>query len=132
MKWLKKMIVLGVILSILSAAAVLFYTSTEDTLPSLLAVKPIYLLAAVLLHVMSYGIWGYRISVLCRSVSEHVGIIKSTEIATSSLLMRAITPSSAGGEPTNNRAERALREHVVQRKIGGTLRKGKGTSIQGL
>ena len=34
-----------------------------------------------------------------------------------------------GVEPTNNRAERALREHVVQRKIIGTLRNGKGTSI---
>ena len=32
-------------------------------------------------------------------------------------------------EPTNNRAERALREHVVQRKIIGTLRNGKGTAI---
>jgi transposase len=32
-------------------------------------------------------------------------------------------------EPTNNRAERALREHVVQRKILGTLRNEKGTSI---
>jgi transposase len=32
-------------------------------------------------------------------------------------------------EPTNNRAERALREHVVLRKIVGTLRNGKGTSI---
>jgi len=32
-------------------------------------------------------------------------------------------------EPTNNRAERALREHVVQRKIIGTLRNGKGTRI---
>jgi hypothetical protein len=30
-------------------------------------------------------------------------------------------------EPTNNRAERALREHVVQRKIMGTFRNGKGT-----
>lgn len=34
-----------------------------------------------------------------------------------------------GIEPTNNRAERALREHVVQRKIIGTFRNGKGTSI---
>jgi transposase len=34
-----------------------------------------------------------------------------------------------GIEPTNNRAERALREHVVQRKIIGTLRNSKGTSI---
>ena len=34
-----------------------------------------------------------------------------------------------GVEPTNNRAERALREHVVQRKIVGTLRNRKGMSI---
>jgi transposase len=34
-----------------------------------------------------------------------------------------------GVEPTNNRAERALREHVVLRKIVGTLRNGKGTLI---
>jgi transposase-like protein len=34
-----------------------------------------------------------------------------------------------GVEPTNNRAERALRPHVVLRKIMGTLRNDKGTSI---
>ena len=34
-----------------------------------------------------------------------------------------------GCEPTNNRAERALKEHVVQRKIIGTFRNGKGTWI---
>jgi transposase len=34
-----------------------------------------------------------------------------------------------GVEPTNNRAERAIREHVVLRKILGTLRNSKGTSI---
>ena len=34
-----------------------------------------------------------------------------------------------GVEPTNNMAERALREHVVQRKIMGTFRNGKGTGI---
>jgi transposase len=35
--------------------------------------------------------------------------------------------TTPGVEPTNNRAERALREHVVQRKIIGTLRNQKGT-----
>ena len=34
-----------------------------------------------------------------------------------------------GVEATNNRAERALRPHVVLRKILGTLRNNKGTSI---
>jgi transposase len=32
-------------------------------------------------------------------------------------------------EPTNNRAERALRESMVQRKIMGCFRNGKGTWI---
>jgi len=31
--------------------------------------------------------------------------------------------------PTNNRAERGLREHVVMRKIIGMLRNSRGTSI---
>ena len=34
-----------------------------------------------------------------------------------------------GVEPTNNRAERALREHVVQRRIMSYFRNGKGTGI---
>ena len=34
-----------------------------------------------------------------------------------------------GVEPTNNRAERALREGVVQGKIMGCFRNGKGTGI---
>jgi hypothetical protein len=34
-----------------------------------------------------------------------------------------------GVEATNNRAERGLREHVVQRKIMGCFRNGKGTMI---
>ena len=38
-------------------------------------------------------------SVLCKSLDEHVTPMECTKIATSSLLMAAITPSSAGGEP---------------------------------
>jgi len=37
-----------------------------------------------------------------------------------------------GVEPTNNRAERALRPHVVLRKILGTLRNSKRTAIHEL
>lgn len=37
--------------------------------------------------------------------------------------------TTPGVEPTNNRAERALKEHVVQRKIIGTFRNDKGTKI---
>jgi transposase len=34
-----------------------------------------------------------------------------------------------GMEPTNNKAERAIHEHVVQRKIIGTLHNEKGIAI---
>ena len=37
-----------------------------------------------------------------------------------------------GVRPTNNRAKRALRPHVVLRKIVGTLRNDKGTAIHEL
>lgn len=37
--------------------------------------------------------------------------------------------TTPGVEPTNNRAERALKEHVVQRKIIGTFRTEKGVRI---
>lgn len=37
--------------------------------------------------------------------------------------------TTPGVEPTNNRVERALKEPVVQRKIIGTFRNGKGTTI---
>jgi hypothetical protein len=37
--------------------------------------------------------------------------------------------TTPGVEPTNNTAEKALRELVVQRKIMGTLRNGKGAYI---
>ena len=99
MKRLMKVAVAAVLISILSTTAVMLYTSTEHTLPGLLAVRPIYLLIAVALHFMSYGIWGYRTSTLCRSLDIPVTTLKSTEIVTSSLLMMSLTPSSIGGEP---------------------------------
>ena len=45
-------------------------------------------------------------------------------------IQHAITfVTTPGVEPTNNRAERALTEHVVKRKIIGTFRNEKGTKI---
>ena len=96
---LKTMSVVGLLIGILSTIIIILYTSTEHTLPNLLAINPTYMLGAVILHLISYGIWGYRTTILCRSLNEHVSVIKSTEIMTASLLMAAITPSNAGGEP---------------------------------
>jgi len=96
---LKNMNGLGLLIGILFTVAIILYTTTEHTLPSLLSVNPIYMLGAVVLHFVSYGIWGYRTTMLCKSLNQHLSITKSTEIMTASLLVAALTPSNAGGEP---------------------------------
>lgn len=98
-KKIHKMLLFSLIISIFSIAIIALYTSNQNTVSSLLKVQPIYLLIAVILHFVSYGIWGYRTTILCKSINEHLNILKSTEIMTSSLLMAAVTPSNAGGEP---------------------------------
>jgi len=55
-----------------------------------------------------------------------VKFVAKVKVAMKHLLTFVLNP---GVEPTNNRAERALREHVVIRKIIGTLRNEKGTTI---
>lgn len=55
-----------------------------------------------------------------------VAFVAKVRTAMRHLLTFVLNP---GVEPTNNRAERALREHVVIRKIIGTLRNDKGTTI---
>ena len=52
--------------------------------------------------------------------------VKKMRIASGSLFTFVLHP---GVEPTNNRAERALRENIVLRKIIGTLRNGVGTEV---
>ena len=60
------------------------------------------------------------------STKRVVKFVAKVKTASKHLLTFALSP---GVEPTNNRAERALREHVVIRKIIGTLRNEKGTTI---
>ena len=60
------------------------------------------------------------------TVKRVVKFVAKVKTAMKHLLTFVLNP---GVEPTNNRAERALREHVVIRKIIGTLRNEKGTAI---
>ena len=60
------------------------------------------------------------------TVKRVVKFVAKVKTAMKYLLTFVLNP---GVEPTNNRAERALREHVVIRKIIGTLRNEKGTGI---
>jgi uncharacterized protein (TIRG00374 family) len=60
-----------------------------------------FLLAAVLLNVLFWFIWGARLKVLSNAIDKNVKIslIEATKIVIANLFLASITPSMAGGEP---------------------------------
>lgn len=77
-----------------------------------------------------YGIWPELCSInwlmqcyACEKVRKLIGKISNVFEYLLTFVIQL------GMEPSNNRAEWAIREHVIQRKIVGTLRNSKGTAI---
>lgn len=99
MNKLKKWIFLSLIISLVSGLIVVIFTFDSDTLVALMALKPEYLVAAAVIHSLTYVIWGMRTRSLCKALGHDVGYMKSIEIVTSATLAASITPSSLGGEP---------------------------------
>ncbi|KGK99324.1 hypothetical protein LI82_04750 [Methanococcoides methylutens] len=102
-KWL----VVSLLLSFTSIVILLFFTVDTTTIDSILNIKKEAIFAAIALQVFSYIIWGLRTKFMCQSMGHNISSLKTTEIAISSLLVAAVTPSSAGGE--------ALRVHLLSK-----------------
>ena len=99
MKRLKKLFIISLIISIFFLILVSVFTVGPETFPILLKLKPTYLLAAIMLHLGSYFVWGYRIKVMAKALGYHIGIKDAIEAVLSNLFAAAVTPSMAGGEP---------------------------------
>lgn len=99
MERLKKLFVISLIISIIVLVLVTVFTIGPDTLPILQRMEPVYFLAAVTLHVVSYFIWGLRMKVMTEALGYRIGIKDATEIVIANLFAASVTPSMAGGEP---------------------------------
>ncbi len=99
MQRLKKFLVISLMLSILFLVLLTAFTMGPETLPALLEMKPLYLFAAMALHIGSYVIWGMRLKVMAEGLGHHISIKDATEAVVSNLFAASITPSMAGGEP---------------------------------
>jgi len=99
MERLKKLFIISLIISIIVLVLVTVFTIGPDTLPILLRMEPVYLLAAVALHVVSYFIWGLRMKVMTEALGYRIGVKDATEIVIANLFAASVTPSMAGGEP---------------------------------
>lgn len=94
----KKWLIGSLVISAVSIALITCLTFNSETVEALRKIKVEYILAAVLLHILSYLIWGLRTRTLCKALGYRIGVLKVTEIVISSTFVAGITPSSAGGE----------------------------------
>ncbi|MDD1656248.1 MAG: flippase-like domain-containing protein [Methanomicrobiales archaeon] len=103
-KWLAISVLFSTIVLIL----VLYFTVNEDTFLYLKQLNPVYLVAAVGLHLLALGFWAMRIRKMAGSLGYQVGFFYCLNMVMANLLVAAITPSQAGGEP--------VRIHQLYRK----------------
>lgn len=94
-KWL----LVSIGFSTLVMAGVLYFTVDETTLDYLSRVSPLYLALAVLLHILSLVFWAARIKLMSASLGYRVGFKHSLNLVLANMLVAAVTPSQAGGEP---------------------------------
>ncbi len=118
MNKIKKWVIVSLIISVVSGIIVVLFTFDSGTIHALMGIKPEYIIAAAVIHAMTYVIWGMRTRSLCKALGYNVSYIKSFEIVTSATLAASITPSSLGGEP--------LRIHLLH---GQKMPLGKATAV---
>ena len=94
-KWLA----LSIVFSIVVLALVLYFTIDENTFTYLNALKPEFLIAAILMHLASMCAWGLRLKFMARSLGYKVPFLHCINAVFANLLIAAVTPSQVGGEP---------------------------------
>ena len=102
-KTIKIPIIISLVLSITVIILILKFTTNPNDIYELFRrdIRYEFFLAAVLLNIFSWFLWGARLKVLSNAVDKNVkiGVWKSTKIVIANLFLASITPSMAGGEP---------------------------------
>ncbi|WP_292518186.1 flippase-like domain-containing protein [Methanoculleus sp.] len=94
-KWL----LVSISFSVLVMAGVLYFTVDEMTVEYLSRVSPLYLALAVLFHIVSLVFWALRIQLMSGSLGYRVRFMHCLNLVLANMLVAAVTPSQAGGEP---------------------------------
>jgi uncharacterized protein (TIRG00374 family) len=85
--------------SLLVLVIILLLTINENTIQYLRGINPSFLILAFLAHILSMCFWAWRIQKMSGSLGYHIGFFYSLNLVFANLLLAAITPSQAGGEP---------------------------------
>lgn len=85
--------------SLIVLVIILFVTINENTIDYLRQINPLFLLLALLTHILSMCFWALRVQKMSGSLGYRIGFFYSLNLVFANLLAAAITPSQAGGEP---------------------------------
>lgn len=85
--------------SLLVLVIILLLTVNENTVQYLKEINPFFLLLAFLLHILTMCFWALRVQKMTGSLGYRIGFFYSLNLVFANLLLAAITPSQAGGEP---------------------------------
>lgn len=118
MNQLAKLLTLTLGISFVSVLLIFVFVWDRQTLDLILGMKMQYIIGALVLHLLSFVVWGMRTSSMSRAIGYNVSFIDALEIVTSSVFLASITPSSAGGEP--------LRVHLLSKRY---MPVGKATAV---
>jgi glycosyltransferase 2 family protein len=108
MKNYTKWVASSILISVISIAVVLFFTLNKTTIEVVREIRPVYILAALGIHLFSFFIWGLRIKSMAAALGHKIDLKTSIEMVISGTFVAALTPSSIGGEP--------LRIHLLRQR----------------
>ncbi len=94
-----KWVATSLVISTISIVVVLLLTLDKTTVLALKEIKPIYILAAFCIHILSFILWGLRIQIMTSALGYKISLTRAYEIVVSGTFVAALTPSSIGGEP---------------------------------
>ncbi|MFA5002289.1 MAG: flippase-like domain-containing protein [Methanolinea sp.] len=85
--------------SVVVIVAVLYLTVDASTIVYLQQLKPFWLILAICTHLLALCFWALRIKFMSRSLGYKIGFFYSLNLVCANMLLAAVTPSAAGGEP---------------------------------
>jgi len=95
LKWL----ILSVSFSLIVLVLVLRFTVTAETFEYLRRLNLLFLVLAIVFHLLAYGFWALRIRAMASSLGHRVEFGYCLNLVMANLLAGAVTPAQAGGEP---------------------------------
>jgi hypothetical protein len=85
--------------SLIVLIIILYLTINENTVHYLREINPLFLVLAFLMHILTMCFWAMRVRKMAGSLGYPVGFTYCLNLVFANLLVAAITPSQAGGEP---------------------------------